>query len=104
MVNPADIREAEIYGTPSAKEVGTCEACSGVIYDYELDKCKNPSCEKRIHHGCADSCDECSGFGCKACLKEIDGLLYCEGCKTETESERPVTFVEVDRAATEKLS
>lgn len=90
--------------TPEAPiEVGTCRACSGTIYDYELMRCGG--CEEEIHKSCAETCDECGHDGCKACLTETeDGLLLCEACKPEPESEKPVTLVDVVRAATEKMS
>jgi len=85
-------------------EVGSCEACGGVVYDYELDKCE--SCDLRIHHGCAEVCDVCGSTGCKGCVKEDpeEGLLLCEACRPEPENDRPATLVDVVRAATEKLS
>lgn len=85
-------------------EVGGCEACGGVIYDYELEKCD--SCDARIHHGCAEVCDVCASAGCKCCVKEDpeDGLLKCEACRPEPENDRPATLVDVVRTATEKLS
>ncbi|HUS74327.1 MAG TPA: hypothetical protein VMY06_14800 [Sedimentisphaerales bacterium] len=86
-------------------EVGSCEACGGVIYDYELEKCE--SCDTRIHKGCVEFCDVCSSPGCKCCIKEDpddDGLLKCEACRPEPENDRPATLVDVGRAATEKLS
>jgi len=85
-------------------EVGSCEACGGVIYDYELEKCG--SCDSRIHHGCAEVCDVCGHVACKLCVKEDpdEGLLLCEACRPEPESERQVTLVDFVRAATEKLS
>jgi len=92
------------YNPTTPDEVGDCNACGSMIYDYELDKCE--SCDLRIHHGCAEVCDICGCVGCKGCVKEDpeDGLLYCEACRPEPESDRPATLVEVVRAATEKLS
>lgn len=83
-------------------EVGCCEACSGVIYNYELMKCG--LCDARIHGGCSEECDGCGMLGCKSCLKENDeGLLLCEECNPK-EVEQQVTLVGMVRAATEKLS
>jgi len=84
-------------------EVGSCEACSGAMYDYELTRCG--SCDARIHIGCSQECDGCGTMGCKICLKENDeGLLLCENCRPKPEVESEPTLVDVVRSATEKLS
>ena len=62
-------------------EVGDCEACGYVIYDYELIHCS--MCDVKIHQSCESKCDKCSSRGCKGengCLIEIEGLLFCLSC------------------------
>ena len=97
-------RFSQGYTPKVPDEVGSCEACGGVIYDYEFAKCQ--ACDAQIHTGCIKKCDICGRKGCTICLHEYpeDGWLYCEECNPEPKRERPVTFVEVVRVATEKLS
>lgn len=49
-----------------AVEVGGCEGCGGVIYDYELASCN--ACDARVHRGCMEVCFCCGTFGCRSCL------------------------------------
>lgn len=61
----------------SIVEVGDCEACGGVIHDYELDTCK--SCGKNIHTSCKQECANpiCNVSGCKSCLiQDPESLEY----------------------------
>ena len=69
-------------GHTEPKEAGSCEACGGVTYDYELITC--PSCESPIHKGCQQPCKGCGLHGCSICLAEI-GLMewMCENCILE---------------------
>jgi len=66
-------------------EVGSCEVCGGTIYDYELMNCS--VCDAKIHKGCTEVCDGCGFVGCKNCLTEIDGLLFCEDCKEKANAD-----------------
>jgi hypothetical protein len=59
-------------------EVGDCEACDEIIYDYENTKCE--MCEAKVHLRCLSRCDYCGKAGCKICLRFEDCLLICEGC------------------------
>jgi hypothetical protein len=104
-MEPSLDRFSQGYTPKEPDEVGSCEACSGTVYDYELIECN--TCDAQIHKGCSEECDGCGMMGCKSCLKENDeGLLLCENCRPEEEieSEQQVTLVDVVRAATEKLS
>ena len=69
------------YTPRPAIEVGDCQACDDMMYDYEQTKCL--FCDQKIHQKCSSHCDKCGREGCKGefgCLKEIDGLLYCLTC------------------------
>ena len=85
-------------------EVGNCEACGGVIYDYELARCR--VCDAVIHEGCEKRCDVCGAAGCKCCLweNEEDSFLYCTSCQEKYQATEQVTLVDVVRAVKEKLS
>lgn len=70
------------YSPKPAVEVGNCNACDDMMYDYEVVTCN--LCDWRIHQRCEAFCDICKRRGCKGqfgCLKEIDGLLYCFSCQ-----------------------
>jgi len=70
------------YTPKPAIEVGTCNACGDVIYDYELTRCG--ACDAIIHERCKSKCDKCGARGCKGengCLTDIDGLRFCIVCK-----------------------
>jgi hypothetical protein len=67
---------------PSAIEVYTCQACGGVIHDYELEQCQ--SCDISIHSSCKEECANpiCNAKGCKSCLiQDPESLEYF--CDTE---------------------
>jgi len=72
----------EQFGTPCSQPepetVGSCGACGGDIYDYELAEC---DCGKTIHDRCILICETCGIEGCRKCLTEIDNYFYCEECK-----------------------
>jgi hypothetical protein len=59
-------------------EVGECEACDEIIYDYENTKCE--MCEAQVHQKCTCRCGHCGKAGCKVCMKDEDGLMICYGC------------------------
>ena len=76
------ILQAERDGLPSATEVGSCEGCGGVIYEYELTHCR--TCGADVHQGCIETCEVCKRKGCRACLEcdPDDGTWRCrEGCE-----------------------
>lgn len=77
------------------EEVGTCGACSGVMYDYELRQC--PACGDQVHRGCLHKCDHCAKIGCKSCLEpDTEGNFYCDpSCMWEEYKERQ----QVEKAA-----
>lgn len=73
---------------PTAKEVGSCFACGGVIYDYEQAKCDD--CGEIVHVGCLEICENCGHVACRNCLKKDEETLewYCEEeCYGEIETE-----------------
>lgn len=49
-------------------EIGTCEGCGGVMYDYELRRCG--ACDSQVHEGCLAHCEICERTGCRACLTQ----------------------------------
>ena len=53
---------------PAPVEVGDCDSCGGVIYEYELAHC--PHCGRQIHNTCAKACavDDCAEPGCRRCM------------------------------------
>ncbi len=83
--------DLEHFGTPckltEPNIVGSCEACGGEIYDYELAECT--SCGKEIHRDCEVRCITCDGQGCKGCLiKDSETLEYfCEECHKDIVTE-----------------
>lgn len=60
-------------------EAGECEACNEMMYDYQVTKCN--VCDARIHQSCQQYCDSCKIRGCMLCLKEDEGLLFCDICQ-----------------------
>ncbi len=70
-------------GSSEANEVGSCEACGGVVYDYESTSC--PSCQSHIHTGCKKKCSVCGSQGCRTCLaQDPDSQDWiCENCMLE---------------------
>lgn len=59
--------------------VGTCQACSGDIFDYEFAACEDCG---EVHKGCKVECanPECSHEGCKKCMlyDENTGEYFCD--------------------------
>ncbi len=66
-----------------ATEVGSCEACGGVVYAYESTSC--PSCDVPIHKGCKKTCSGCGSQGCRTCLAQDPDTQewICENCMLE---------------------
>lgn len=70
-------------------EVGTCEGCGGVMYDYELRTCGACGCQ--VHEGCLEKCEICGRDGCKACLTQDPdtGERRCEeNCEVTHDNSR----------------
>ena len=64
-----DIVSAERTGYPEGKVpvlAGSCEACSGDMYEYERTECGD--CTRIVHTGCIVECIECGHEGCKKCM------------------------------------
>ncbi len=72
----------EHFGTPCELPepdiVGTCEACGGDIYDYELGQCDK--CGTDVHTDCLVKCVKCAEEGCKKCMLEDKEMLeyFCD--------------------------
>ena len=66
--------------TPQVVEVGYCQACDSIIYDYEKSRCD--SCEDIIHDRCKSACQSCGMPGCGKCIKlDDEGYELCEECR-----------------------
>ncbi len=68
----------------SGKEVGSCTACGGVMYDYEAAECDD--CKMTVHADCLKICENCAHIACRTCMKQDKETLdwFCsEDCIKE---------------------
>lgn len=86
-MNPTSMDRFSTGVTPIAPdEVGDCNGCGGMMYDYELCHCH--SCDASIHTSCREKCAFCGADGCRHCLIELDtGELICLACSEDCKPE-----------------
>jgi len=69
---------------PSGKEIGSCTACGGVMYDYDAAECDD--CGFTVHADCLKMCENCAHIACRKCMKQDKETLdwFCgEDCIKE---------------------
>ncbi len=57
---------------------GSCAACGGQMYQYEVVAC--PACGAEVHRGCLVNCAHCNTQGCKDCMIQDEATLeyFCD--------------------------